>query len=89
MLIAHWTTQIGFGRDVVILALSRDDVADLNHRARSELLAGRRLGPEALVAGEREYRVGERVVCLRNRRAVGLLQRPPRPDHRPRRRSAP
>ena len=73
ILIAHWTTQVGFGLDVIILALRRNDVTDLNHRARTELLERGRLGPDALVAAEREFRVGERVVCLANRRALGLL----------------
>ena len=72
-LISHWSTQLRFQRDVVILALRRDDVADLNRLARREMLNGRRLGPEALIAGDREFRTGDRVVCLRNQRADGLL----------------
>ena len=65
-LISHWSTQLRFKRDVVILALRRDDVADLNRLARGKMIDGRRLGPEALIAGDR-------VVCLRNQRADGLL----------------
>ena len=72
-LISHWSTQLRFKRDVVILALRRDDVADLNRHPRREMLNGRRLGPEALVAVDREFRTGDRVVCLRNQRADGLL----------------
>jgi ATP-dependent exoDNAse (exonuclease V) alpha subunit len=72
-LVAHWATQLQFDLDVVILALRRADVADLNGLARKEMLARGLLGTEALVAGGREYRVGDRVVCLKNRRAVGLL----------------
>ena len=72
-LISHWSTQLRFRRDVVILALRRDDVADLNRRARAKMLDGRRLGPEALIAADREFRTGDRVVCLRNQRADGLL----------------
>ncbi|MDO8362775.1 MAG: MobF family relaxase [Actinomycetota bacterium] len=72
-LISHWSTQLRFKRDVVILALRRDDVADLNRLARREMLNGRRLGQEALIAGDREFRTGDRVVCLRNQRADGLL----------------
>lgn len=72
-LISHWSTQLRFRRDVVILALRRDDVADLNRLARREMLNGRRLGQEALIAGDREFRTGDRVVCLRNQRADGLL----------------
>jgi Ti-type conjugative transfer relaxase TraA len=72
-LISHWSTQLRFKRDVVILALRRDDVADLNRLARREMLKGRRLGQEALASGAREFRTGDRVVCLRNQRADGLL----------------
>ena len=72
-LISHWSTQLRFKRDVVILALRRDDVADLNRHARREMLNGRRLGPKALVAVDREFRTGDRVVCLRNQRADSLL----------------
>ncbi len=72
-LISHWSTQLRFRRDVVILALRRDDVADLNRLARREMLNSRRLGPEALIAGDREFRTGDRVVCLRNQRADDLL----------------
>jgi ATP-dependent exoDNAse (exonuclease V) alpha subunit len=71
-LISHWS-QLRVHRDVVILALRRDDVADLNRLARREMLNSRRLGPEALIAGDREFRTGDRVVCLRNQRADGLL----------------
>ncbi len=71
-LISHWS-QLRVHRDVVILALRRDDVADLNRLARREMINGRRLGSEPLVAGDREFRTGDRVVCLRNQRADGLL----------------
>ena len=57
----------------MILALRRDDVADLNRRARAKMLDGRRLGPETLIAGDREFRTGDRVVCLRNQRVDALL----------------
>ena len=72
-LISHWSTQLRFKRDVVILALRRDDVADLNRLARGKMLEGRRLGEQVLLAGDREFRTGDRVVCLRNQRADDLL----------------
>ena len=72
-LVAYWATQLRYDVDVVILALRRADVADLNRLARTEMLASGRLGPDALNVGDREYRVGDRVVCLKNRRANGLL----------------
>ena len=57
----------------MILALRRDDVADLNRLARREMVRGRRLGEEPLIVGNREFRTGDRVVCLRNQRADDLL----------------
>lgn len=72
-LIDYWASQLPFQRDVVVLALRRDDVADLNRFARERMMEQHRLGAEALVACDREFRVGDRVVCLRNRRALDLL----------------
>ena len=37
------------------------------------MVKGRRLGQESLIAGDREFRTGDRVVCLRNQRADALL----------------
>src|SRR6266536_2071414 len=50
----------------VMLALRRRDVADLNQLARSLMDADGRLGRERLSVAEREFAVGDRVVCLRN-----------------------
>jgi conjugative relaxase-like TrwC/TraI family protein len=56
----------------VMLAYRHHDVRDLNDAARSVMLASGRLGDDVLVLGEREFRVGERVVCRRNDAALGL-----------------
>ena len=37
------------------------------------MLDGRRLGEDALIADDCEFRTGDRVVCLRNQRTDGLL----------------
>jgi hypothetical protein len=50
----------------VMIALRRDDVADLNHRARAAMLTAGRLTGPALHAGGHELRAGDRIVCLRN-----------------------
>src|SRR6266511_3616937 len=50
----------------VMLALRRRDVADLNQLARSLMDADGRLGKERLSVAEREFAVGDRIVCLRN-----------------------
>ena len=50
----------------VMLAYRRDDVRDLNDAARELMLSAGRLGPEALLFGRREFRVGDRVICGQN-----------------------
>jgi hypothetical protein len=50
----------------VMLGYRRNDVRDLNDAARTLLIRAGRLGPEALEFGEREFRVGDRVLCRRN-----------------------
>jgi conjugative relaxase-like TrwC/TraI family protein len=56
----------------VMLAYRRDDVRDLNHAAHARMLTTGRLGTAALIHGEREFRVGERVVCRRNDPRLGV-----------------
>src|SRR6266545_2498513 len=56
----------------VMLALRRRDVADLNQLARSLMDADGRLGKERLTFAEREFAVGDRVVCLRNNTVLGV-----------------
>jgi hypothetical protein len=57
----------------IMIALRRSDVADLNHRARAAMLTAGRLTGPALHAGEHELRAGDRIVCLRNDRRVGVV----------------
>lgn len=56
----------------VMLAYHRSDVDDLNQTAHALMLHGRRLGGEAVTLGEREYRVGEQVLCRQNDARLGL-----------------
>jgi hypothetical protein len=49
-----------------MLAHRRSDVRELNEAARHLLLEAGRLGDHALIAGEREFRIGDRVLCRRN-----------------------
>ena len=56
----------------VMLAYHRSDVDELNQAAHALMLHGRRLGAEAVTLGEREYRVGEQVLCRRNDDRLGL-----------------
>jgi hypothetical protein len=57
----------------VMIALRRSDVADLNHRARAAMLTAGRLTGPALHVGGHELRAGDRIVCLRNDRRVGVV----------------
>lgn len=62
---------------VVMLAVRRTDVTDLNDTTRSRLLETDQLGPDAVTAGEgeqsREYRAGDRVLVTANDHRLGLL----------------
>jgi len=55
-----------------MLAARRADVDALNRHARHLLRAAGRLGPDALVVDGRGFAVGDRVMCLRNNRRVGV-----------------
>jgi ATP-dependent exoDNAse (exonuclease V) alpha subunit len=55
-----------------MLAHRRDDVRDLNDAARTLLIRAGRLGADALELGEREFRVGDRVICRRNDTHLGI-----------------
>jgi conjugative relaxase-like TrwC/TraI family protein len=67
-----WRTAEGDLRESVILAHRRVDVRDLNESARTLLLQSGRLGERALIAGDREFRPGDRVVCRHNDSALGV-----------------
>jgi len=62
---------------VVMLAVRRSDVADLNDAVRQRLIADARLGVEAVVVDRddqgREYRAGDRVLVQANDHRRGLL----------------
>jgi conjugative relaxase-like TrwC/TraI family protein len=56
----------------VMLAFHRADVDELNQAAHALMRRHRRLGDGAVTLGEREYRVGEKIVCRRNEDRLGL-----------------
>ncbi|GMU78779.1 MAG: hypothetical protein AMXMBFR46_15730 [Acidimicrobiia bacterium] len=68
-----WYLSHTTGRDTVMLALHRSDVADLNQRARVHLIANDHLGPVILHSDDLELRVGDRVLALRNDRKIGIV----------------
>lgn len=58
----------------IMVAARRADVDDLNHRARHRLAAAGELSGPTLVAGdEREFRVGDHVMTLRNDQRLGVV----------------
>jgi Ti-type conjugative transfer relaxase TraA len=58
----------------IMIALRRDDVADLNHRARTKMFAaGQLTGPTVVTTGGVELQAGDRIVCLRNSRELGVV----------------
>lgn len=71
-MVADWWSYRLAGDAVAMTAYRRDDVDDLNGRARAYLVrSGEVSGPE-LVLDERPYRAGDRVVCLKNNRPLGV-----------------
>ena len=58
----------------LMIALRRDDVDDLNHRARAQMFeAGRLTGLAVVTADGLELQAGDRIVCLRNDRRLGVV----------------
>jgi ATP-dependent exoDNAse (exonuclease V) alpha subunit len=72
-LLADWWRAAAEGdlQGSVMLAHRRGDVRDLNEGARALLQESGRLGDRALVAGGREFRPGDRVVCRRKAHIFG------------------
>jgi conjugative relaxase-like TrwC/TraI family protein len=57
----------------IMIGLRRADVDDLNHRARARLHTACRLTGPTLHAGGIELQAGDRIVCLRNHRGLGVV----------------
>jgi len=57
------------GLNTVILARRRDEVATLNELAHARSVAEGRVHGPALTVGDKEYQVGDRVICLANERS--------------------
>ena len=71
-MVADWWSHRLAGDTVAMTAYRRDDVDDLNGRARAYLVrSGEVSGPE-LVLGDRPYQEGDQIVCLKNNRRLGV-----------------
>lgn len=71
-LVADWWQTRETGADTVMIALRRDDVTDLNARARARMRHHDRLGLDALTVGDKHFAVGDEAVCLRNHPGLGV-----------------
>ena len=72
-LVEDWHTHRNAGRDVVMGALHRGDVRDLNMRAHNHLETSGRLGPLVAVVDDSRFCVGDQVLASRNRYDLGLI----------------
>ena len=72
-LVDDWWAASERGEQALMIAHRRADVADLNRRARECVRAAGRLGLDELVAGDRAFAVGDRVVTTRNDRRLGVV----------------
>jgi hypothetical protein len=68
-----WQATAEHGLDAVMVAARRTDIDDLNTRARTRMAADGQLTGRALTAAGYQFQVGDRVLCLRNHRHVGVL----------------
>lgn len=73
-LVRDWWADASRGdlADVMMIAERRSDVRDLNDAARQLMHNDGRLGPEHLIAADRDYRVGDRIICRRNHHGIGI-----------------
>jgi hypothetical protein len=71
-MVHDWDEARRDGTSVAMLALRRSDVDELNTRARTLLVADGVVERAGLVADDRTFAVGDRVVCLDNDRRLGV-----------------
>ncbi len=68
-----WQTRQHLAADqTIMVAVRRSDVEDLNQRARERLDAAGLLTGEPVSVDGRDFLVGDRIVCLRNARNLGV-----------------
>ena len=72
-LVDDWYAARNEGKHALMAAPTRSDVAQLNQLARQRLTADGALGEPVLTTETTEYAVGDRVLGLRNRYDLGIL----------------
>ena len=73
VMVAEWFEATTDGSHAVMVALRRDDVADLNRRARLLLQADGRLTPDIVGVNDLGFAEGDRVMAHKNRYDLGIL----------------
>jgi conjugative relaxase-like TrwC/TraI family protein len=69
-----WTTASTDLSGSIMIGLRNADVDDLNRRARARMLtAGQLTGPTIAIGGGVDLQAGDRIVCLRNHRQLGVV----------------
>lgn len=71
-MVARWATSAATGEKVAMLAVNRRDVDVLNAMARTELRSRGQLGADVATVDGLGLAVGDRVLCLRNDRALAI-----------------
>jgi conjugative relaxase-like TrwC/TraI family protein len=72
--VRDWWQRFRQGQQAGMIAFTRAETMRLNTAARELMAEAGRLEPDALQVGEREFRVGDQVVCGRNaRRRLGVV----------------
>ena len=71
-LFGAWATDRAAGRDSVMLAPTRDLVADLNQRARTHRLSGQPAGPDVELADGNHASAGDTIITRHNDRSLRL-----------------
>ena len=66
--VRDWWQRFRQGQQAGMIAFTRAETTRLNTAARQLMAEDGRLGPDALQVAEREFRVGDQVVCGRNAR---------------------
>ncbi|HXN62597.1 MAG TPA: MobF family relaxase, partial [Acidimicrobiales bacterium] len=73
LLVGSWAHAFGQGRDALMLAVARTEVAGLNELARETLRRSGSLGEDLIEVDGRGFALGDKVVCLRNDARLGVL----------------
>lgn len=71
-MVKDWWTARGEGREAIMIALRRADVAELNQRARARMATTGQLGEQTLTVHGQPVSVGDLVVALHNHTGLGV-----------------